>query len=70
MSMNDYWFNAVYSVTPTILVGLIFWFTMRAILKSDSRERKVYAKIKEQERAKLNASNDPSPSGRAEVDSQ
>ncbi len=58
MSMDDWWFNAIYSVTPTILVGLIFWFAMRAILKADSRERKVYAKIKEQERARLTAAQD------------
>jgi hypothetical protein len=40
-------------VTPTILVGLIFWFVMRAILRSDRTERRVHAEIEAEERAKL-----------------
>ena len=50
MDMNNYWFNAVYSVVPTILVGLLFWFTVRAIVKADSREREAYAKYAKEER--------------------
>ena len=46
------WGNIVFSVTPTILVGLIFWFAMRAILRADRTERKVYARIEAEERAK------------------
>lgn len=55
MNMNDYLWNAVWSVTPTIGVGLIFWFVVRAILRSDRTEREVYAKIEAEERAKLAA---------------
>jgi predicted permease len=47
------WGNIIFSVTPTILVGLIFWFAMRAILRADRTERKVYARIEAEERAKL-----------------
>ena len=50
---DNFWANAVFSVTPTILIGLIFWFTMRAIFRSDRTERSVYAKIDAEERAKL-----------------
>ena len=50
---QEFWSNAVYSVTPTILVGLIFWFVLRAILRADRTERDVYAKIEAEERAKL-----------------
>lgn len=50
---QDFWSNAIYSVTPTILVGLIFWFVLRAILRADRTERDVYAKIEAEERAKL-----------------
>ncbi|MFD1716176.1 hypothetical protein ACFSBZ_17005 [Amnibacterium flavum] len=50
MDMNNYWFNAIYSLVPTLLVGLIFWFIVRAIIKSDSRERAAYAKYAKQER--------------------
>jgi hypothetical protein len=47
------WGNVIFSVTPTILVGLIFWFAMRAIIRADRTERKVSAKIEAEERAKL-----------------
>lgn len=49
---EDFWTNALFSVTPTILVGLIFWFVIRAIIRSDRTERKAYAKVEAEERAK------------------
>lgn len=52
------WGNIIFSVTPTILVGLIFWFTMRAILRADRTERKVYARIEAEERAKRSSTAD------------
>ena len=55
----DFWSNAIYSVTPTILVGLIFWFAMRSIIRADRTERKVYSKIEAEER--LKASQKPAP---------
>ena len=45
----------IYSVTPTILVGLLFWFIMRAIIRSDATERTAFAKIEAEERAKREA---------------
>jgi len=50
--LEDYWANAVFSVTPTILVGLIFWFAIRAIFRSDRTERAVYARMEAEERAR------------------
>lgn len=50
---QDFWSNAIYSVSPTILVGLVFWFIIRAILRADGSERKVRAQIEAEERAKL-----------------
>jgi flagellar biosynthesis/type III secretory pathway M-ring protein FliF/YscJ len=47
------WGNIVFSLAPTICVGLIFWFVMRAILRADRTERKEYARIEAEERAKL-----------------
>ncbi len=47
------WGNVIFSVTPTICVGLIFWFVMRAILRADRTECKEYARIEAEERAKL-----------------
>ena len=51
--LENFWANAVFSVTPTILLGLVFWFVIRAILRADRTERKVYATIEAEERAKL-----------------
>ncbi len=50
--LEDYWANAVFSVTPTILIGLVFWLIMRAIVRADRTERKVYSRIEAEERAK------------------
>ena len=58
---QDFWSNAIYSVAPTILVGLIFWFVIRAILTADSSERKAHARIEAEERAKLGMPVAPSP---------
>jgi hypothetical protein len=51
--IQNFWENAIFSVTPTILVGLIFWLVMRSILRADRTERKVYAEIEAEERARL-----------------
>jgi hypothetical protein len=47
------WGGIVFALTPTVCLGLIFWFVMRSILRADRTERKVYAKIEAEERAKL-----------------
>ena len=50
--MDDFWANAIWSLAPTVLIGLIFWFVMRAIIRADRNERKAYARIEAEERAK------------------
>jgi hypothetical protein len=50
--LEDFWANALFSVTPTILIGLVFWLILRAILRADRTERSVYAQIESEERAK------------------
>jgi hypothetical protein len=52
--IENFWLGALFSVTPTILVGLIFWLVMRSIFRADRTERKVYAEIEAEERARLN----------------
>ncbi len=59
--MENFWLNALWSVIPTVVIGLIFWFIMRSIIRMDRTERRIYARIKDQERAKLQASSDPVP---------
>jgi len=50
---QDFWLNALYSVTPTVLIGLVFWFVMRSILRADRTERSARAKVELEERARL-----------------
>lgn len=54
-----WWLNALWSVVPTIGLGLVFWFIFRAILRSDSAERRAYARVEAEERAKRAASSRP-----------
>lgn len=51
--MDNFWANALWSLAPTVLVGLIFWMIMRSILRADRTERKVYARMEAEERARL-----------------
>ncbi|MFA5606037.1 MAG: hypothetical protein WDA07_02430 [Leucobacter sp.] len=50
--MDNWWVNAVWSVTPTVLIGIFFFFVIRVILRADRTERRVYQEIEAEERAK------------------
>ena len=50
--IENFWLNALYSVTPTIFIGMIFWFIMRSILRADRGEREAYFNIEREERKK------------------
>lgn len=50
--MDTWWTNAVWSLTPTVLIGLFFWLVLRLILRADRTERRVYQQIEAEERAK------------------
>ena len=43
---------ALWTLLPTVLVSLIFFFVLRSIIRADRTERRVYAKIEAKERAK------------------
>jgi hypothetical protein len=51
--IQSYWGNVVYALAPTILLGIVFWVVMRSILRADRTERKVYADIEAEERARI-----------------
>lgn len=51
--MDSLWNSWVFALLPTVLVGLIFWVVMRAVVRADRTERKVYAAIEAQERERL-----------------
>ena len=55
--IHNFWANAIYSVVPTILLGLVFWLVMRSILRADRTERKVYSEIEAEERARMENSD-------------
>jgi hypothetical protein len=50
--MDNFWLSALWAITPTVLLGLLFWFIIRSIMKADRVEREAYATIEAQERAK------------------
>jgi predicted permease len=51
--MDSFWASAIWSILPTLGVGLIFWFIMRAVIQADKQERKAYAAIEAKERARM-----------------
>lgn len=52
MSAGEILLDALISLIPPILVGVIFYIMMRSILRADSKERNVYAQIEAEERSK------------------
>jgi hypothetical protein len=50
--IDNFWANALFSVTPTVLMGLLFWFVMRSIIRADRNERDSYARLEREERIK------------------
>ena len=58
---TDVWGGIIWSVAPTIVIGLLFWFIMRSVIRSDRNERASYAKIEAEERARMAASSSREP---------
>lgn len=50
--MDNYWLAVLWSLLPTIVVAGIFYYIMRSILRADRTERRIYARIEAEERAK------------------
>lgn len=48
----DYWLAVLWSILPTAAVLAVGVFVFRSILKMDRNERKAYAKVEAEERAK------------------
>jgi hypothetical protein len=44
-------FDALLSLIPPAMVGVLFYVVMRGIFRADSKERKVYAKMEAEMRA-------------------
>ncbi|WP_246159995.1 hypothetical protein [Microbacterium rhizomatis] len=50
--VENFWVAAVWSLAPTVVVSAIFFFVLRGILRVDRTERRVYAQVQAEERAK------------------
>lgn len=50
--MDDYWAAVLWTLLPTIVVSGIFFFVLRSIVRADRTERREYARIEAEERAK------------------
>lgn len=51
--MENYWVAVLWSLLPTVVVSLLFFFVLRSVVRADRNERKKYARIEAQERARL-----------------
>jgi len=52
MSFWEILVDALISLIPPALVGVLFWVILRSILRADKNERDAYNKIEAEERAK------------------
>lgn len=52
-AMDNWWVNAIWSVTPTAVIGVFFFLVLRYILRADRTERRIYEEMEEKERARL-----------------
>jgi hypothetical protein len=50
--MDGFWTAVIWSLAPTVIVTALFFFILRAALRADRTERRVYAKVEAEERAK------------------
>ncbi|WP_188756174.1 hypothetical protein [Microbacterium album] len=70
--MDNYWAAVVWSLLPTAAICVVFWFVLRSILRFDRTERRVYARIEAEERAKrglpARADDGADPAPRAAAD--
>lgn len=51
--MENYWVAVLWSLLPTVVVSLLFFYVLRSVIRADRNERKQYSRIYDQERAKL-----------------
>ncbi|MEV8339585.1 MULTISPECIES: hypothetical protein [Leucobacter] len=65
--MEKWWANALWSLTPSVIIGAFFWFVIRAISRADRTERRVYKQIEDEERAKAGLPPKQQPSAVAET---
>lgn len=50
--MDDYWVAVVWTLLPTVVVSLLFFFVLRSVIRADRNERREYARLEAKERAR------------------
>lgn len=50
--VDNYWVAVFWSLAPTVVVSGLFFYVLRSIMRMDRTERRVYARIEAEERAK------------------
>lgn len=50
--MDSFWTAVVWSLAPTVIVTALFFFILRSAIRADRTERRVYARVEAEERAK------------------
>jgi hypothetical protein len=51
--VDNYWLAVLWSLLPTVVVSGLFFYVLRSTMRADRNERRQYARIEAQERAKL-----------------
>jgi len=51
-SMDETWTAMLWAILPTLVVSVVFFFILRNVIRMDRTERKAYARIEAEERAK------------------
>ena len=50
--MENYWVAVLWSLLPTVVISALFFFILRSVIRADRNERRAYARIDAEERAK------------------
>ena len=53
--------NALWSLTPTVVIGTFFGFIVRACIVGDRNERRMHARVEAEERARMGLPPRPEP---------
>ncbi|WP_439594239.1 hypothetical protein [Microbacterium sp.] len=51
--MDSYWAAVLWSLLPTVVVSALFFWVLRSVIRADRNERRQYARIEAEERARL-----------------
>jgi hypothetical protein len=62
---DEYWANALFSLVPSVAVGLVFLVVIRGILGADRNERKVYDTVLREELNRMAEQDSASKNGTA-----